>query len=821
MEGEAMQVQPAEDQVQPDEDDSTNTGFDMQDLTEMCKKVEKFILERPEPLQPLYEKILWSGKDNEGVMGKLADAKDLKEMLKEYNEAKGKVLAGAMRNTMQALDTVDTEQKKADILRKLLMFAQDHGLPLCKASKGSQKIILEYANLCDLVPVRPINPSFDPLDVRSGPARGNRDMLRCNDGRRAIPLRVENPQNRGITGESKLALRVRPSKVSPSFEKVGFSRGHCTDAASARYDYLRLQGQSILSPEQCQNACPLSEHFVGVEFSEGGEGEEDCNCLYRGTNLLKCESRLGLFTCKEFSGVPCNGGAVVARGPIAGLDPTPKSIQKTGNGSPCSYRSDCISGFCEGASESRCSGTCKPGVQANQVGRWETPTDDRRLSEVDDRSSVTTLSESGKFGGSIAIQGSVMVVGAYEIDGGSVYVYEKATEDWPETQQLTADDAVSSRHFGFDVDMSTSGNLIIVGARYDIEGAARSGAAYIFEKTSNTWTQVAKLKAVGSPVEGSHAGSSVAIDGDIALVGAPRANTEQGLVYIFEREGGTWVEKETLHADEPGDHDRFGISVALSNQVAIIGSFREDDGGLSNSGAAYIYERQTDGQWVKVTKLHASDSVAGLNFGISVAIQGDRAVVGAYMGGTGAAYVFENQSLAGWTQAAKLTASDGAAGDRFGQSVALDGDAIAVSAPWHGIGGSAKVGATYIFKKQSSSWMEVYKFSDSTAAAESQIGFGLAISGDTLAVGTPDLSKLYLLDPYPLDPNAFPKVGDVLKANMPWRGMFAGAHGMFAGAHGMFAGAHGMACARPSLPAHLLCLRQQLQQQRGTVGLTT
>jgi len=128
MEGEAMQVQPAEDQVQPDEDDSTNTGFDMQDLTEMCKKVEKFILERPEPLQPLYEKILWSGKDNEGVMGKLADAKDLKEMLKEYNEAKGKVLAGAMRNTMQALDTVDTEQKKADILRKLLMFAQDHGL---------------------------------------------------------------------------------------------------------------------------------------------------------------------------------------------------------------------------------------------------------------------------------------------------------------------------------------------------------------------------------------------------------------------------------------------------------------------------------------------------------------------------------------------------------------------------------------------------------------------------------------------------------------------------------------------------------------------
>lgn len=123
-----MQVQPAEDQVQPDEDDSTNTGFDMQDLTEMCKKVEKFILERPEPLQPLYEKILWSGKDNEGVMGKLADAKDLKEMLKEYNEAKGKVLAGAMRNTMQALDTVDTEQKKADILRKLLMFAQDHGL---------------------------------------------------------------------------------------------------------------------------------------------------------------------------------------------------------------------------------------------------------------------------------------------------------------------------------------------------------------------------------------------------------------------------------------------------------------------------------------------------------------------------------------------------------------------------------------------------------------------------------------------------------------------------------------------------------------------
>lgn len=199
------------------------------------------------------------------------------------------------------------------------------------------------------------------------------------------------------------------------------------------------------------------------------------------------------------------------------------------------------------------------------------------------------------------------------------------------------------------------------------------------------------------------------------------------------------LEDDKLTASSPSSSDYFGYSVSVSGETAVIGTYLDDDA-ASDAGCAYIFE-YVDGVWTQIAKLTASDAVASHWLGFSVAISGDVVVAGAYRdnGDQGAVYLYE-KPMGGWTnmtETAKLTASDGAGGDKFGQSVAMDGDEVAVGAPEDDDNGSNS-GAAYLFEKPMAGWMtmtETAKLTPSDGNGSDLFGHSVSISESVLVVG--------------------------------------------------------------------------------------
>ena len=296
------------------------------------------------------------------------------------------------------------------------------------------------------------------------------------------------------------------------------------------------------------------------------------------------------------------------------------------------------------------------------------------------------------FGGSVSISGGYAVVGAYGNNGnssnsGSAYIFERgAGGTWLQGPKLTASDGAGNDRFGEAV--SISGDYAIVGARYDGDDGDYSGSAYIFERgAGGTWGQ---FKLTASDGAGSdYFGGSVSISGNYAIVGANGDDDNggsSGSAYIFERDvGGTWLQEPKLIASDGAGSDFFGTSVSISGDYAIVGAYRDDDNG-SGSGSAYIFERDAGGTWSQGPKLTASDGADWDEFGKAVSISGDYAIVGARYDGdngdySGSAYIFERGAGGTWDQQSKLTAPDGTEYDQFGESVSISGDYALVGAP--------------------------------------------------------------------------------------------------------------------------------------------
>ena len=321
------------------------------------------------------------------------------------------------------------------------------------------------------------------------------------------------------------------------------------------------------------------------------------------------------------------------------------------------------------------------------------------------------------FGISVAISGDYAIVGAYQEDhdttggaflnnAGSAYIFKNNAGTWSEMQKIVASDRGDGDYFGNSV--AISGDYVIVSAYqedHDTTGGnplSDAGSAYIFKNNAGTWSEVQKIVASDRGAS-DWFGRSVAISGDYTIVGAfyEDHNTTGGVflnnagsAYIFKNNAGTWSEVQKIIALDRGSNDFFGISVAISGDYAIVGANQEDEdetGGntLSNAGSAYIFKNNT-GTWSEVQKIVASDRGVNDIFGISIAISGDYAIVGAIYededttGGNpltnpGSAYIFKNNAGT-WSEAQKIVASDRGANDAFGISVAISGDYAIVGA---------------------------------------------------------------------------------------------------------------------------------------------
>ena len=324
-------------------------------------------------------------------------------------------------------------------------------------------------------------------------------------------------------------------------------------------------------------------------------------------------------------------------------------------------------------------------------------------------------------------------------DSGSAYVYTRTGTTWTEQAKLTASDGANGDQFGSSV--AIAGDTMVVGSRFGVNGnATSSGSAYVFTRTGTTWTEQAKLTASdGAPVD--EFGRSVAIAGDTIVVGSWRDDdngTDSGSAYVYMRTGITWTEQAKLTASDGVAEDYFGRSVAIVGDTIVVGSHYDDDNG-QDSGSAYVFTR-VETNWTQQAKLTASDGAANDHFGVSVAIADDTIVVGAYQHDTdngedsGSAYVFTHTG-ATWTEQAKLTATDGADSDWFGVSVAIVGDTIGVGAYYDDDNGS-RSGSAYVFTHTGTTWTEQAKLTASDGATGDEFGVSVAIAGDTIVVGS-------------------------------------------------------------------------------------
>jgi len=332
------------------------------------------------------------------------------------------------------------------------------------------------------------------------------------------------------------------------------------------------------------------------------------------------------------------------------------------------------------------------------------------------------------FGASVAVGNGRIVVGAFGDDdngnnSGSAYIFDL---DGTQLAKITASDGAADDNFGTSV--AIGGGRIVVGVYRDDDNGNNSGSAYIFDLNG---TQIAKITSADNEIADNF-GDSVAIGNGRIVVGATGDDDNggaSGSVYIFDLDG-TQIGK--ISAGIFGaSNDHFGRSVAIGSERIVVGVPQSDDNG-GQSGSAYIFD--LDGN--QLSKITASDAAANDNFGYSVAIGNGRIVVGAagddnpnpFSFNSGSAYIFDLNG----TQLAKITASDAATSDEFGRSVAVGNGRIVVGAWGDDDNNLPGSGSAYIFDLDGN---QLGKITSSNGDFNSSFGWSVAVGNGRIVVG--------------------------------------------------------------------------------------
>ena len=322
--------------------------------------------------------------------------------------------------------------------------------------------------------------------------------------------------------------------------------------------------------------------------------------------------------------------------------------------------------------------------------------------DVTDIDSSFGAISSRELGTSAAIDGELAVFGAplYLVNNlyyaGGVYVYAAAGPGmWALDSLLPAPTPVADKYVGLDVGLAQG--RVIAGSLLDTPGA--TGRAYAWTRLGpGMWSPPQTLEAP-DPAGDDRFGLAVSVRGDRALIGAPGKDSARGAAYVFQWTGAEWVDAGRLVAVERQPNERFGTSVAIDGDVAVVGAPGRD----ADSGAAFVFEKRGD-LWIERAALVPADREPASLHGWTVALRGPHAVVAALdhgldpntpdLGGSGRAVWYGRLTDGAWTQLATIAAEDGIPGDRLGWSVALEDGAALVGAP----GDDESLGAVYVFR---------------------------------------------------------------------------------------------------------------------------
>jgi hypothetical protein len=351
-------------------------------------------------------------------------------------------------------------------------------------------------------------------------------------------------------------------------------------------------------------------------------------------------------------------------------------------------------------------------------------------------------------GNAVAVNGGTMVVGARfdsttASQAGAAFVYVLNGSAWSQQAVLLAPDGALGDKFGYSVAISQ--DTIVVGSYNDDTAFSNGGSAYVYIRSGTSWTFQQKLLPSDGTADDEF-GNAVGMTGEVIVVGSHFAdlpgNSQAGSAYIYRRSGTVWSETQKLIPTQGtngvilGDH--FGESVAVSSMIAVGAS--GDDSPETAAGAVYLYA-ESGGGYVPQQKIFMASGTNGDRFGSSVAIEGNTLVGGAredapFAGQTarGSAYVFEFNGSS-WVSQGQLLASDGAAFDRFGWSVAVSNNTVAVGAREDDTAAGADAGSAYVYKRSGSTWSEQQKLAPTDTFNGDRFGSGVALSFGDLVVG--------------------------------------------------------------------------------------
>ena len=341
------------------------------------------------------------------------------------------------------------------------------------------------------------------------------------------------------------------------------------------------------------------------------------------------------------------------------------------------------------------------------------------------------------FGVSVSIDGDYAILGVYGddndngIDAGSAYIFKRTgMTSWSHQAKLVAADGEAGDFFG--VSVSIDEEYAVVGAFGD---DGYRGSAYIFKWTGIVWSQQEKIVAADGEPE-DYFGASVSIDGDYAIVGMYGDDNDNGVdagsAYIFKRNRTTWSQQAKLTAADGEAGDYFGVSVSINEDYTVVGAYYDDNDNGNDTGSAYIFKHTGMTSWSHQAKLVAADGEAGDFFGVSVSIDEEYAVVGAFGddGYRGSAYIFKCTGTT-WSQQDKIVAVDGEADDRFGVSTSISKEYVVIGAFYD----DNKTGSAYIFKRSSSCWSQEDKLVAWDDASGDRFGCFVSISGFSAILG--------------------------------------------------------------------------------------
>jgi hypothetical protein len=296
--------------------------------------------------------------------------------------------------------------------------------------------------------------------------------------------------------------------------------------------------------------------------------------------------------------------------------------------------------------------------------------------------------------------------------------------------RLRPSDPGSGNFFGSNVAIEK--DLAVVGA-FNADNAL--GAAYVFERKKGVWVERTKLVATDR-LANSEFGENVSISGNTIAIGAPSDRNGKGAVYIFQKTGNAWTQQAKLMANDETEDSFFGDSIALRDDVLVSGAELGLVPGGVEAGAAYVF-RRIGKAWTQEAKLIASDPTDQANFGSGTAIVSDStiAIGAASARESGVVYLFERLGEV-WRERSQLVPSSPEEGQGFGINIGSSGNSLVVGAYSAATTGGVRTGAAYVYRRTGAAWAEEARL----VPSETQVRLfatRVAISGSTVVAGAP------------------------------------------------------------------------------------